>query len=135
MGKLFDKLTGHLGKVRPDWIGEVHDAECRFEDITFDPALGTLSIRCWRPVGWASGRDAVWEELLVVFDRLTCPPTISQEEALPYYELSTIYFDPVAKHMHICFHAGLSIQYPADTPNISFRGLTGQRRNRKEIFV
>ena len=118
-------------KVRPDWVGEVHDATCRFEDIVFDSATGTLSIRCWRPVR----RNSVWEELLVRFDGLTFPPTIDQAEKLPYYEMSTIYFDSNAKQVHICFHAGLSIYYPAAAPGFSFRGLTGQRCDRKEIFV
>jgi hypothetical protein len=116
-------------KVKPDWVAKVHDARSHFEDITFDSSVRTLSIRCWQL------RDAAWEELLVVFEGLTCPPTISREEALPYYELSTIYFDPVAKRVHISFHAGLSIEYSADVPKYLFRGPTGQRRNRKEIFV
>jgi len=117
-------------KVRPDWVGEVHDATCRFVDIVFDSATGRLSIRCWRPVR----RNSVWEELLVRFDGLTFPPTIDQAEKLPYYEMSTIYFDSNAKQVHICFHAGLSIHYPAGAPGFSFRGPTGQRRDRKEIF-
>jgi hypothetical protein len=134
MGKLLNKLTGR-GTQAPEWVGEVHDAECRFEDIAFDAAAGTLSIRCWRPAERPLRRDSVWEELLIVFEGLSCPPTISQEETLPHYELSTIYFDPSAKHVHICFHAGLSIEYAAATPSFSFRGVTGQRRSRKEIFV
>jgi hypothetical protein len=129
MGKLLDKLTGRAGKVEPDWVGKVHDARCHFEDIVFDSAAGSLSIRCWQL------STTVWEELLVVFDGLTCPPTISCHEALPYYELSTIYFDLGAKRIHICFHAGLSIEYSADVPSFSFRGTTGQRRSRKEMFV
>jgi hypothetical protein len=36
MGKLLNRLTGHAGKVKPDWVGEVHDARCRFEEIGFD---------------------------------------------------------------------------------------------------
>jgi hypothetical protein len=121
------KLTGYTKKIRPDWVGEVHDARCRFEDIAFDSAAGALSIRCWQ-------LDAsVWKELLVVFEGLLCPPTISREEELQYYELSTVYFDPDAKRVHICFHAGLSIEYSADQPRYSFHGPTGQTR--REMFA
>jgi hypothetical protein len=122
MSGFLAKLTGHTKKIRPNWVGEVHDARCRFEDITFDSTAGALSIRCWQ-------RDAtVWKESLVVFEGLPCPPTISREEEVSYYELSTIYFDPDAKRVHICFHAGLSIEYSADQPRYSFRGPTGQTR-------
>jgi len=109
-------------KIRPDWVGEVHDARCRFDDIAFDSSTGALSVRCWRPEG------AVWREVLVVFEGLTCPPAIGREETLPYYELSTVYYDPGAKRVHICFHAGLSIEYSADRPRYSFHGATGQTR-------
>jgi len=135
MGRLLDILTGRAGKVFPDWVGEVHDAECRFKDITFDATTGTLSIRCWRPVNWSASRDSVWEELLIQFEGLTSPPTINRQETLPYYELSTVHFDPAAKRIHICLHAGLSIHYPAVTPSYSFRGPTGQRRNREQDFA
>jgi len=78
MGKLFDILTGRAGKVFPDWVGEVHDANCRFEDITFDAATGTLSIRCWQPVRGLVNGDSVWEELLIEFEGLTSPPIINR---------------------------------------------------------
>ena len=121
------KLTGHTKKIRPDWVSEVHDARCRFGDMAFDSGTGALSIRCWQ-------LDAfVWKELLVVFEGLPCPPIISREEELPYYELSTVYFDPDAKRVHICFHAGLSIEYSADETRYSFRGPTGQTR--REMFA
>lgn len=121
------KLTGHMNKIRPDWVGELHDARCRFEDITFDSAEGALIIRCWQL------HAPIWKELLVVFEGLPCPPTISRGEQLPYYELSTVYFDPDAKRVHICFHAGLSIEYSASQPRYQFRGQTGQIR--REMFV
>lgn len=131
MSWLTDKAEA---KVSPDWTGELHDANCRFQDITFDPTAAVLSIRCWRPVGWASGRHVMWEELLIVFAGLTCAPTITQEEVLAYYELSTVYFDSNAGRVCICFHAGLSIEYPASAPSFSYRGPTGQRRPRREVF-
>jgi hypothetical protein len=121
------KVTGYTKKIRPHWVGAVHDARCHFGDISFDSTVGALSIRCWQ-------LDAsVWKELLVVFEGLRCPPTISREEELPYYELSTVYFDPDAKRVHICFHAGLSIEYSADQPRYSFRGPTGQTQREKFV--
>lgn len=122
------KLTGYTKKIRPDWVGEVHDARCRFEDISFDSAAGALSIRCWQRDASAS----LWKELLVVFEGLPCVPAIRREEELSYYELSIVYFDPDAKRVHICFHAGLSIEYSADQPHYSFRGATGQTRREFE---
>lgn len=135
MGKLLDKLTGRATKVRPDWAGTVHDANCRFEDIVFDSAAGTLSIRCWQPFERPLRRDSLWEELLIVFEGLTAQPTIRRAETLPYYEFSTVYFDPHSKQVHVCFHAGLSIEYPAAEPKHSYRGPTGRRATHAEVFA
>ena len=129
MGKLLRQM-----KVRPDWAGEVHDANCRYEDVVFDSAAGALIIRCWRPFERPLRRDSLWEELLIVFEGLTARPAINRAETLPYYELSTVYFDPRAKRVHICFHVGLSIEYPATEPRFSYRGATGQRRQHREVF-
>jgi hypothetical protein len=106
--------------MTPDWVGEVHDAHCRWNDVTFDAAAGALSIRCWQ---WYR---TLWKELLVVFEGLSDPPTIDREEQLPYYELSTIYFSPVSNRVHIRFHAGLSIEYSTAEPRYSFRCPTGR---------
>jgi hypothetical protein len=129
MSWLLDKLTGRSGKIFPPWEGEVHDARCHFEDITFDPATGKLRIRCWRPLRSPTERDSSWEELLVVFSGLVTSPTTERQEVLPYYELSTVYFDPGEHSVHICFHAGLSIHYSAQAPDYSFLGSTGKQRN------
>jgi hypothetical protein len=135
MGQILDKLTGRASRIRPEWIGEVHDAECRFEDIIFDSATRTMSILCWRPAERPLRKDSIWEELLIAFEDLAIAPTIDQQEKLPYYELSTLYFDSKAKRVSVCFHAGLSIEYPAPKPGFRFRGPTGQKRPRNEMFV
>jgi hypothetical protein len=36
--------------------------------------------------------------------------------------------------VHICFHAGLSIEYSATEPRFSYHGATGQRRQHGEVF-
>lgn len=46
LGKLRNKITGLDKMAMPEWIGEIHDAQCRFKDIAFDSAAGVLSIRC-----------------------------------------------------------------------------------------
>jgi hypothetical protein len=73
--------------------------------------------------------------LLIVCEGLTEHPAISRAETLPYYELSTIYFDPRTKHVHIRFHAGLSIEYPATEPKLSYRGPTGRQAQHGEVFA
>jgi len=79
--------------------------------------------------------EEVYEELLIVFEGLTCPPNINREEDLSYYELSAIYFDPKDRQVSVWFHAGLSIVFPASSPNFSFRGPSGEKRQSKELFT
>src|SRR5882724_2912224 len=133
MNWLLDKLTGRAGKVFPNWEGDLHDAWCRYREITFDPAKSVLNIYCWRPMIGRNEPDAELEQLLVVFESLISPPRIVQGGVLPYYELSTIYFAPKDQKVCVCFHAGLSIDIPATSPNFSFRGPTGLKVRRNEF--
>ena len=136
MGWFLDKLMGYAGNVFPEWVGAVHDANCRFRDIEFDQTTGTLSIRCWRPIPGTTviRKDTPWEELLMTFSGLASPPDIKRDEGYSDSEIATVYFDPKMQRVFILFHYAISISFSAITPTWSLSGPTASKLSWSQIL-